>query len=65
MEKKPNRAIACTVSQCAHHAGTCDFCMLDRITVGTHEPDPTETRCVDCESFDREKTGTRREEEAR
>ena len=52
MEKKnPNRAIACTVSQCANHAKTCDYCALDRVSIGTHEPNPTETKCVDCESF--------------
>ncbi len=49
--REPNRAIACTVSECAHHAKSCDFCALDRIRVGAHEPHPTETRCVDCESF--------------
>ena len=49
--REPNRAIACTVDACAHHAKTCDYCVLDRIHVGTHEPHPTETKCVDCESF--------------
>ena len=52
MEKKnPNRAIACTVSQCANHAKTCDYCALDRVSSGTHEANPTEPKCVDCESF--------------
>ena len=50
-ERTPNRAIACTVSECAHHAKSCDYCALDRIQVGTHEAHPTETKCVDCESF--------------
>lgn len=50
-KREPNRAIACTVDACAHHAKTCDYCVLDRIHVGTHEPHPTETKCVDCESF--------------
>ncbi len=50
-QKKPNRCIACTVQQCAHHAGKEDFCSLDKIIVGTHEANPTVSQCVDCESF--------------
>lgn len=49
--KKPNHAIACTVTQCANHAHTCNFCALDKITVGTHESNPTARQCTDCESF--------------
>jgi len=49
--KKPNHCIACTVTQCAHHADTTNYCVLDRIVVGTHEKNPTKTECVDCESF--------------
>ena len=50
-EKKPNHSIACTVTQCANHACTTNFCALDRIMVGTHEKNPTVAQCVDCESF--------------
>lgn len=50
-EKKPNHSIACTVTQCANHACTSNFCALDRIMVGTHEKNPTVSQCVDCESF--------------
>ncbi len=46
-----NRCIGCTVQQCAHHAGKDNFCTLDKVSIGTHEKDPTEPQCVDCESF--------------
>ncbi len=49
--KKPNHSIACTVTQCANHAGSCNYCALDRIMVGTHEKNPTVVQCTDCESF--------------
>lgn len=51
MEKKPNQSIHCTVKSCAHHNKTSDYCVLDKINVGTHEADPTVCECVDCESF--------------
>ena len=28
-----------------------NYCSLDRITVGTHEYNPTEDQCTDCKSF--------------
>ena len=49
--KKPNHSIACTVSQCANHAKSCDYCALERVMIGTHEKNPTVNQCVDCESF--------------
>lgn len=49
--KKPNRCISCSVVSCANHAGTENFCSLDRVIIGTHEKNPTVTECVDCESF--------------
>lgn len=49
--KKPNHSIACTVSQCANHAKTCDYCALDKVYIGTHEKNPTVIQCVDCNSF--------------
>lgn len=50
-EKRPNRSIVCTVTQCANHACGCNFCSLERISVGTHEKNPTVSQCTDCESF--------------
>ena len=49
-----NESIACSVSQCQHHDDTKNYCSLDRVTIGTHEANPTQTECVDCESFHRE-----------
>ncbi len=46
-----NTAIRCTVSQCANHCSTSDYCSLDAISVGTHEANPTQCKCTDCESF--------------
>ena len=34
-----------------HHAQNADYCTLDRILVGTHEQNPTEKECTDCDSF--------------
>ena len=47
----PNRAIGCTVSQCAHHCGMENYCSLNHIQVVTHESNPTMTQCTDCASF--------------
>lgn len=46
-----NKAIGCTVKQCAYHCGNENYCSLDKINVGTHEANPTEVKCTDCESF--------------
>ena len=52
MEKKcANHCIECTVHQCAHHCGNENYCALNKVRIATHEPNPTETQCVDCESF--------------
>ena len=51
MEKTPNPSIHCTVKSCANHNKTSDYCVLDKINVGTHECNPTVSQCVDCESF--------------
>ena len=50
MEKNPS--IACTVTSCSHHAAEEDYCTLNAIKVGTHEANPTQRECTDCESFD-------------
>ena len=46
-----NKAIECTVHQCAHHCAGENYCSLDRILVGTHEANPTQDQCTDCMSF--------------
>ncbi len=46
-----NRSIQCSVDQCAFHCRDCDYCSLDKIHVGTHEPDPSAEQCTDCQSF--------------
>ena len=46
-----NKAIRCSVNQCANHCSESEFCSLDTIRVGTHEMNPTEIKCTDCESF--------------
>ncbi|MBE6024019.1 MAG: DUF1540 domain-containing protein [Cellulosilyticum sp.] len=46
-----NSSIGCTVSQCQYHAGNENFCTLQQIMVGTHETNPTQVECTDCESF--------------
>lgn len=48
---KMNRSIKCSVVSCANHNCCENYCALDSISVGTHEPHPSECECVDCESF--------------
>ncbi len=53
MEKKcANHCIECSVSQCRHHCGDENYCALSKVKIATHEPNPTQTQCVDCESFE-------------
>lgn len=49
--KTPNHAIRCNVVSCEYRCHDCDYCSLDRIEVGTHEPHPKMTECTDCKSF--------------
>lgn len=49
---KANQSIGCSVWQCKYHAQNQDYCSLDRIMVGTHEQNPTQSECTDCESFE-------------
>ena len=51
MNHSANKCIECTVRQCAHHAGDTNYCVLDKVSIGTHEANPTMTECVDCLSF--------------
>lgn len=46
-----NPSIECTVTECAHHCGTQNYCSLKAIKVVTHESNPTEIACTDCSSF--------------
>lgn len=46
-----NHSILCTVKQCAHHCNNQDYCSLQSIRVGTHEANPTQCQCTDCQSF--------------
>ena len=45
-----NRAIECTVNQCAHHWANENYCSLSKILGGTHETNPTKVECTDCQS---------------
>lgn len=47
-----NSSIGCTVTNCKHHAEAQDYCTLNKIMVGTHESNPTQVACTDCESFE-------------
>lgn len=46
-----NHSIKCSVTQCTNHATGGDYCALSQIKVGTHESNPTNIKCTDCESF--------------
>lgn len=48
---KKNEKIECTVTECANHSCSGNYCALDKIRVGTHEADPKMVECTDCESF--------------
>ncbi len=48
-----NQCIECEVTECMHHAKGENYCSLDKIKVGTHEANPTESKCTDCLSFER------------
>ena len=51
MNYNANKCIECTVQASAYHCDTENYCSLDRIMVGTHETNPTESQCTDCKSF--------------
>jgi len=51
MNNTPNESIKCTVTSCTHHCQDKNYCSLSAIQVGTHETNPTEVTCTDCESF--------------
>lgn len=47
-----NASIGCTVNNCKYHAQDENYCTLQKIMVGTHETNPTQVECTDCESFE-------------
>jgi hypothetical protein len=51
MAEYVNKAIACTIYNCANHCEEEEFCALKKIQVGAHEPNPDHTECTDCQSF--------------
>ena len=53
MEKHKNPNIHCTVEQCRHHLCSDNYCTLDMVNIGTHESNPSQKECVDCNSFEK------------
>ena len=51
MDNTPNTSIRCTVNNCANHCQDQNYCALNTVQIGTHETNPTEVQCVDCQSF--------------
>ncbi|MGI6730956.1 MAG: DUF1540 domain-containing protein [Anaerovoracaceae bacterium] len=47
-----NHSIKCSVTQCKNHVIGAEYCALSSIKVGTHEKNPTQVECTDCESFE-------------
>ncbi|WP_313563169.1 DUF1540 domain-containing protein [Ruminiclostridium cellobioparum] len=48
-----NHNIECSIYTCANHSKNDGYCALNKIKVGTHEDNPTEIECTDCQSFER------------
>ncbi len=51
MDNNINKCIQCSVTSCAYNNTEQGYCKLNAIKVGTHEANPTEKKCTDCESF--------------
>ena len=51
MNMKKNESIKCSVNQCRFNNSSENYCTLSTIKVGTHESNPTDVKCTDCESF--------------
>lgn len=47
-----NESIKCTVNNCKYHANEKNYCTLNEIQVGTHECNPVQKECTDCNSFE-------------
>ena len=48
---KENKSIQCSVTNCANHSCNSNCCGLDKIQIGTHEANPAQPQCTDCQSF--------------
>ncbi|MBQ3953800.1 MAG: DUF1540 domain-containing protein [Ruminococcus sp.] len=46
-----NHCIVCNVTSCQNHHRDKNYCTLEAIRVGTHEKDPSQPPCTDCQSF--------------
>lgn len=46
-----NHSIACTVKNCAYHAGNQGYCTLSSIKVGSCAPEVTQCDNTECASF--------------
>ncbi len=46
-----NHSIACSVNNCAYHAGNQGYCTLDCIKVGCCTPEVTQCGNTECASF--------------
>jgi hypothetical protein len=46
-----NQSIKCSVSQCKYNNQSENHCTLSSINVGTHEAEPKQIECTDCQSF--------------
>ena len=46
-----NHCIICNVTRCRNHHRDKNYCSLESIRVGTHETDPSQKQCTDCQSF--------------
>lgn len=51
MNNNPNHKIKCNVQQCKYNFNLEDYCTLDVVDIGTHETNPTQIECTDCNSF--------------
>ena len=51
MNCSPNKSIHCTVDKCKFNCKDEAYCTLSSVDIGTHEQNPTQTQCVDCNSF--------------
>ncbi len=48
-----NTCIGCDVKNCAHHAGTSNYCMLEKINVRGETPVADCPECTQCGSFEK------------
>ncbi|WP_297420938.1 DUF1540 domain-containing protein [Clostridium sp.] len=49
---KHNESIGCSVKECKYHCKDDNYCTLNKIQVGTHESNPKQKECTDCNSFE-------------